>query len=298
MQINKSEHNMAWMAFAVVSIVWGTTFYTIRVGLESMPPFLMAAVRQSTAGIILISYFLLKGYKLPPLNEYKRFAIIGTLMFLLGNGLVSWGMMYVPTGLAAIVCALTPVWMVLINSFGKQREFVNFKVIFGFVLCLIAQVLIFKDKGIELANWSYAIGLAFIFIANIAWAFGSIYAKRTSVSSHPMLASGFQMLFGGVLLAITGFITGEANRFHIDERGAFSLVYLILLGSLLSYGCFMYMLKRLPAAVVSTYAYINTVVAVILGWLLLNETLNINMLVGVCFTLAGVWIISRNVKFD
>lgn len=295
---NKSEQNLAWTAFAVVSIVWGTTFYAIRVGLESMPPFLMAAVRQSTAGLILISYFLIKGYKLPPLHEYKRFAIIGTLMFLLGNGLVSWGMIYVPTGLAAIVCALTPVWMVLINSFGKQREFVNYRVIIGFVLCLVAQVLIFKDKGLELSNPSYAIGLAFIFIANIAWAFGSIYAKRTHISTHPMLASGFQMLFGGILLAAVGFSTGEASRFEMNQDGALSLVYLILLGSLLSYGCFMYMLKRLPAAVVSTYAYINTVVAVILGWLLLSETLNLNMLAGVLFTLAGVWIISKNVKFD
>jgi drug/metabolite transporter (DMT)-like permease len=298
MKFNKSEQNLAWIAFAVVSVVWGTTFYAIRVGLESMPPFLMAAVRQSTAGVVLVSYFLLKGHRLPPLNEYKRFAIIGTFMFLLGNGLVSWGMMYVPTGLAAIVCALTPVWMVIINSFGKQREFVNYKVIIGFILCLVAQVLIFKDKGLELSNPLYAIGLVFIFIANIAWAFGSIYAKRTHSTAHPMLASGFQMLFGGILLSLVGFATSEAGRFHINQNGALSLVYLILLGSLLSYGSFMYMLKRLPAAVVSTYAYINTVVAVVLGWLFLSETLNFNMLLGVLFTLAGVWIISKNVKFD
>ena len=289
-----SESLKAWLAFAAVAIFWGTTFFAIRIGVETIPPFLMAGIRQSVAGLIIVGYFLLRGYQKPSLSDLKHFTGTGFLMLLLGNGLVSWAVRYVPSGLAAIVCALTPIWMVVISAFGKQREVINWKVAVGFGVCFIAQVMIFWNKTGELVNVNYALGILFVFIANIAWALGSILAKRSHVKIHPLYGAGLQMLTGGFMLLITGSLLGEWNQMHPNQDAIIAIVYLIVIGSILSYGCYMYILKRLPSAIVSTYAYINTMVAVFLGYLFLSESLTFDMLIGVLFTIAGVWIVTKN----
>ncbi len=289
-----SDPLKAWLAFAAVAIFWGTTFFAIRIGVQTMPPFLMAGIRQSVAGVIIGSYFLLRGYPKPSTSDLKHFAGTGFLMLLLGNGLVSWAVRYVPSGLAAIVCALTPIWMVVISAFGKQREIINWKVAAGFVICFIAQVMIFRNKTGELGNVNYALGIVFVFIANIAWAFGSIVAKRSHVKIHPLYGAGLQMVAGGFLLLLTGTFLGEWEHMNPDRDAIIAVIYLVIIGSILSYGCYMYILKKLPSAIVSTYAYINTMVAVFLGYLFLSEPLTIDMLIGVVFTIAGVWIVSKN----
>jgi drug/metabolite transporter (DMT)-like permease len=295
---NFSDKTLSWMAFGAVALFWGTTFYAIRVGVQTMPPFLMAAIRQFSAGAIIVGYFMFKGNAWPSFNEFKRYAVLGFFMFVLGNGLVSWGIMHVPSGLAAIVCALTPVWMVVINSFGLQKERINIKVGAGFAICFLAQFLIFRNKGIALQDSGFVWGIVFVFVANVAWAYGSIYAKRNKVEIHPMMASGIQMLCGGLMLFIVGTSIGEWQYMQPDISAIYSIIYLIVIGSILSYGCFMYVLKRLPATIVSTYAYINTVVAVMMGWLLLSEPLTIDMFIGVLFTIAGVWMVTRYNKLS
>lgn len=283
----------AWLAFAAVSLFWGTTFFAIRIGVESFPPFLMAAFRHSIGGILICSYFLLRGYSLPPISSLKVFAVNGFLMLVLGNGLVTWAEMYVSSGLAAIICSLTPVWIVAFNSLTKGREALNTKIITGFIICLLAQILIFKDNLAEFSSTGYSVGIVFVLIANIAWALGSVYAKNHKTDTHPLLGAGLQMISGGVVLHIIGALLGEWSHFSPNSDAWWSLAYLISFGSILAYGCYMYILKHMPATIVSTYAYINTLVAVVLGWLWLNEQLTVAMFAGVIVTLTGLWLVNK-----
>lgn len=288
----KSDKLYAWLAFAAVAFFWGTTFMAIRVGVESFPPFLMAGFRHSIGGVLICSYFLLRGYKLPDAKALKVFAINGFLMLVLGNGLVTWAEIYVSSGLAALICSLTPIWIVLINSFSGKREKVNALVWLGFAICLAGQFLIFNDNLKDFANPNYSLGIVFILIANFAWAVGTIYSKNHQTDTHPLFGAGIQMISGGVILDVFGTLRGEWSHMHPTNEGIMMLAYLVVFGSILAYGAYMYVLKKLPATIVSTYAYINTIVAVILGWLWLDEKLNAIMAISVLLTIGGLWLIN------
>lgn len=214
-------------------------------------------------------------------------------MLVLGNGLVTWAEMYVPSGLAAIICSLTPIWIVGFNSFTKGKEILNAKIVFGFIICLLAQVLIFRNSLADFSSANYTIGIVFVLIANMAWALGSVYSKNHKTETHPLFGAGLQMISGGVILQIIGASMGEWSHFSPNADAWWSLAYLITFGSILAYGCYMYILKQMPATIVSTYAYINTIVAVVLGWLWLNELLTWDMLAGVIITIAGLWLVNK-----
>lgn len=287
---------LAWVAFAAVAFFWGTTFLAIRIGVETFPPFLMAGFRHLCGGVLLCSYFLLRGYKLPSAQHLKVFAINGFLMLVLGNGLVTWAEKYVSSGLAALICSLTPVWIIVINSFGGKKEKITFAVIGGIAMCLIAQLLIFRDNLAELTNPNYVLGIIFILIANIAWGAGTVYSKNNQTGVHPLFGAGLQMISGGVILQVMGAVLGEWGHMHPNHEAIWSLAYLVVFGSIVAYGAYMYVLHQLPATIVSTYAYINTVVAVILGWLWYNEKLDGNVVFAMVLTIAGVWLVNRSFK--
>jgi drug/metabolite transporter (DMT)-like permease len=254
----------------------------------------MAGFRHSIGGILICSYFLIRGYKLPTAKHLKVFAINGFLMLVLGNGLVTWAEIYVPSGLAAIICSLTPIWIVGFNAIGANKEIINLKVATGFLICLVAQVLIFKNHIADFSNPNYLIGVFFVLIANMAWALGTVYSKNHKTDTHPLFGAGLQMIAGGFILDIIGTVMGEWSEMHPTPTSIWSLVYLIVFGSIIAYGAYMYVLKKLPATIVSTYAYINTLVAVFLGWLWYDELLTAEMLIGVILTIAGLWIVNRS----
>lgn len=288
----------AWIAYAAVAIFWGTTFFAIRIGVESFPPFLMAGFRHSIGGILICLYFFLKGYKLPPSKDLKVFAINGLLMLALGNGLVTWAEQYVTSGLAALICSLTPIWIIAVNSMTGKKEKISLMVVAGIFLCLLGQFLIFKDNIKDFADSNYAFGILSILIANIAWAIGTVYSKNHKTETHPLFSAGLQMISGGIILNIFGTAKGEWSQMHPSSDAIWALIYLITFGSIISYGAYMYVLKQLPATIISTYAYINTVVAVFLGWLWLNEPLNIIVWTAVVLTIAGVYLVNKSFRND
>lgn len=290
-----NNQTKAWLAFASVAIFWGTTFMAIRIGVRSMPPFLMAGSRHLMGGVLICSYFLLKKYPLPTWQQFKVYIINGILMLVLGNGLVTWAEMYISSGLAALICALTPLSIIGVNAlFGAQKEPLKLQALIGIAVCLLAQFFIFRDNLAELANPNYLLGIIFVLIAIVGWGFGSIYSKNKQTGLSPLYGAGLQMLSAGIILLFIGTVLGEWPAYHPDADGVWSLVYLVLVGSLLGYGSFMYVLKQLPATIVSTYAYINTVVAVLLGWLWLNEKMNLSVGVAVLLTIAGVWLVNNS----
>lgn len=254
----------------------------------------MAGFRHSIGGILICSYFLLRGYKLPSVKSLKVFAINGLLMLVIGNGLVTWAEIYVPSGLAAIICSLTPIWIVGFNAFGENKEVLNIKIAIGFIICLLAQILIFKNHIEDFSNPNYVLGIIFVLIANMAWALGTVYSKNHKSDTHPLFGAGLQMIAGGVILDIIGTVMGEWNNMNPTPTSIWSLVYLIVFGSIIAYGAYMYVLKKLPATIVSTYAYINTLVAVLLGWMWYDEHLTVEMFAGVILTIFGLWIVNRS----
>ncbi len=290
----KNEKLFAWLAFAAVAFFWGTTFFAIRIGVQSFPPMLLAGFRHSIGGILICSYFLLRGYKFPPLKSLKVFAINGFLMLVLGNGLVTWAEIYVSSGLAALICSLTPIWIVMINAFTGKKEKVNALVWLGLAICLAGQLLIFNDNLKDFTNPNYALGIVCVLIANFAWALGTIYSKNHQSDVHPLFGAGLQMISGGFILDMLGTFRGEWAQLHPNADAIWALVYLIFFGSIIAYGAYMYVLKKLPSTIVSTYAYINTIVAVILGWLWLDEKLNLILGVAVLLTKGGVYLVNKS----
>jgi drug/metabolite transporter (DMT)-like permease len=284
----------AWLAFAAVAIFWGTTFLAIRIGVQTMPPFLMAGLRHFIAGFFICSYFLLKGYPLPTWPQFKVFLVNGVLLLVIGNGLVSWAEIYISSGLAALICALSPLAIIGANTFMGNKEKITPLVIVGIALCLGAQVLILKNNIADLANPKYVQGIVFLLIAISSWGVGSIYVKQHQTGVHPLYGASFQMLSAGVILLVFGSSIGEWEHFHPDMNGIWSLVYLVIFGSLIGYGSYMYVLKHMPASIVSTYAYINTIVAVALGWFWLNEPLDEQMWIAVMLTIGGVYLVNKS----
>lgn len=291
-----NEKLLAWLAFGAVALFWGTTFFAIRIGVQSFPPLLMAGFRQGCAGLLICTYFIIKGCKIPPVAQLKTIGINGVLMLVIGNGLVTWAEIWVSSGLAALICALTPVWIIVLNSFTGQKEKISPTILLGLVICLIGQLLLFKDNVADLANPNYALGIVAIIIANLAWAAGTLYSKHNTITINSFFGAGIQMIVAGVILTSLGTIKGEWAHLHPTTEAITALVYLIIFGSIVAYGAYMYVVKALPTNIVSTYAYINTLVAVLLGWLFLNEKLNLMLALAILLTIGGVWLVSSGVK--
>lgn len=284
----------AWLAYVAVAIFWGTTFLAIRMGVATMPPFLMAGLRHLFAGLLICSYFLIRGYSLPTKAQFGIALVNGILLLVVGNGLVSWAEKYITSGLAALICALSPLAIIGANQLMGKRESMTLKMWLGVGLCLGAQVLIFKNNLDDLAKPEYLLGIVFLLTAVVSWGFGSIYAKQKQTGLHPLYGASFQMMSAGVILLIVGSALGEWSSFHPDMQGIWSIVYLIVFGSILGYGSYMYILKHLPAAIVSTYAYVNTIVAVALGWFILDEEVNGLIWLAVVLTISGVYLVNSS----
>ena len=298
----KNPNLKAYLAFIAVAIFWGTTFLAIRIGINSdgihlFPPFLLAAFRHTIAGILICGYFIFfKKLPIPSLKQFKQFSINGVLMLVGGNGIISWGMQYIDSGLAALICALTPLWIVFINLIMGSNEKVTKTMWIGFIICLLAQYLIFYDKVNLLSDKNYILGLMAIIVSNICWALGTVFSKSHKSNLPVLYNAGLQMIPGGIILLLISTFIGDWAKFNPSNDSLLALIYLVLFGSLLAYGCFMYILKALPAALVSTYAYFNTIVAVFLGYLFLNEVINTKIIIAMLLTIIGVWLVGRKGK--
>jgi len=211
-----------------------------------------------------------------------------------GNGIISWGMQYVGSGLTALICALTPVWIVVINRISGNMEKLHPLAVLGFVICLVGQMFLFKDKVQLFQDPMFIWGILAVVASNFFWSLGTIYSKNHKTDEHPLFASALQMIPGGLLLFIAAFLRGEMHDVSPAPEAIWSLLYLIVFGSILAYGSYMYVLKQLPATIVSTYAYINTLVAIILGWFWLNEGIDTSTIFAVILTILGVFLVTKN----
>jgi drug/metabolite transporter (DMT)-like permease len=292
--MNRGKNLAAYIALGVVCLVWGTTYLALRVGVLEFPPLLFTALRQIPAGILLTGFMLTVGKSAFPSRETMvSQAMAGFLMISLGNGLVGWAEVHIPSGIAAVICSMIPIWVILINMAVSHDEKPGFPVIMGSAIALSGIVLIFGDNLGGFTNSAYASGIFLLFIASMGWSLGSVWMKRKNSGSDPFINAGLQMFFGGLFLIPMSLVFDDYSRIQWTPSVGYSLLYLIFFGSIAAYACYSYALKKLPVTIVTLYAYINPIVAIVLGWLMLGETLNLRIGIAITVTLAGIYVVNR-----
>jgi drug/metabolite transporter (DMT)-like permease len=287
---------MAYSALAVICILWGTTFLGIRIGVMDIPPFLFAALRLGIAGILLTAIAMITmKVSLPSKDIIIKQAIAGFLLFTLGNGLIGVAELYVSSGITAIICSMIPIWVTLINLGSSEDERPTLPVFLGLAIGLSGIVLMFGDSVNEFSNSKYVWSIVLIFVANMGWSFGSVWIKRQNAKTpgNTFVNAGLQMFFGGIFLLTASPIFDDYNTLNWTSSSLWALAYLIIFGSVIAFACFSYALKKLPVTIVSLYAYINPIVAVLLGTLVLNEKFNLRIAVAMLVTVAGIYIVNK-----
>lgn len=293
--MNKSNFK-GYLAWISVCFFWGTTYLAIRIGVADMPPALFAGFRHLTAGIILLPVLLIRGYKLPKLKELLPIAIIGLALLGIANGFVVSAERWVPSGLTCILIATMPFFFVGVEALPPLKKRINIKAGAGLVIGLIGVILIFMGDLQSLFNPGYRLGIFEIFIAIITWTLGSLYSKRNHLSISPLVSASIQMIIAGIALIIFGAVIGESIQFNPGSDSFYALVYLVFFGSIVGYTSYIYALHHLPASLVATYSYVNPVIALLLGWIILNEKLDLMIILSSAVILAGVVLVTRNTK--
>lgn len=291
----------AYLALAVVCIVWGTTYFAMRIGVATFPAFLFSGVRQVTAGALMMLFLLLSGQKMAiSRRDITRQFVAGTLMIALGNGVVGWAERYIPSGLAALIVSVMPVYVVLIGYIsGTDRKAVNGYLIMGLLLGCVGVGLIFRDNLADLGNVNYLHGILAAFFACFCWAAGTVYTKHRPSAAKTLVNVAFQLTSGGVVLLLGSVFLDDYSQLQtVSSDSLWALVYLILFGSLASYGCFLYALKHLPSGLASIYAYVNPFIALLLGYFFLDERLTGITALALIVTLCGVYFINKSYQLQ
>jgi len=286
----------AYLALLVVCIVWGTTYFALRIGVRSFPPFLFSAVRQLTAGPLLLLILLItRGRIVISKRDLARQIIPGTLMIALGNGVLAWCEKFIPSGLAALIVSVMPLYVVLINyAAGLEKRAMNRQVIMGLLLGGAGVLLIFRDNLSGLGNSGYLAGIIVAILAAFCLAAGTVYTKQRPSQANSFVNAAFQFICGGIVLFFGSVLFDDWSGLpQVTTGSLLALGYLVLIGSIAAYGCFLYALKHLPAGLVSIYAYINPFIAILLGFFLLNERITWITWTAFATTLTGVFCISR-----
>jgi drug/metabolite transporter (DMT)-like permease len=284
------------LAFAAVYILWGSTYLAIRLAIETLPPFLMTGTRFTLAGLILITWAVLKGERaIPPLHLWRRALVIGGLLLLGGNGGVVWSERYVATGLAALLVSTEPLWVVMLNwAISRQRP--NWKVLLGVLIGLVGVAMLVGDGLSSNGHSKYTlIAGGVVLVAAFSWAAGSVYSSRRPLQVSTLMAAGMQMLAGGFLLLLLAVITRDPLRLDLAKAswtsvGAF--FYLLVFGSLVGFTAYSWLLNNVAPARAATYAYVNPVVAVLLGWLIASEPLTSQMMIAAAVIIGSVIVIT------
>jgi len=281
-------------AFAAVYLIWGSTYLAIRFAIDTLPPFLMAGVRFLVAGTVLYLWARLRGAPRPRLLEWRSAAVIGGLLLLGGNGGVVWAERTVPSGVVALLVASEPLWIVLLDWLPPRPARPGARVLAGLGIGFAGVVLLIAPWQTS-ASAIDPVGSVVVVLAAASWAAGSLYSRRAPLPRSPLLTTGMQMLAGGALLTATGLGAGEAARFDpaaVSLASVASLAYLVVFGSLVAFTAYVWLVRHAPAPKVATYAYVNPVIAVVLGWALAGEPLGARTLLAAAVILGAVALLS------
>jgi len=298
----EASHPRAWkvlLAFAIIYFVWGSTFLAIRIGVREVPPFLLAGMRFVIAGFVLFAWMRAKGTAFPTGREWRSVGLLAVLFFVLDYGLVFWAEVRVPSGITAVMMAMIPAFMALSEILVLRTQRLTLRlgialmVGIGGVAVLVSRTASFGDAPIN------TFGAVALLVASISWAVGSALTRKLQLPSNKAMSSGAQMLVGGVLLTLTAASLGELRGFHIQAvsgRAWIALAYLIVAGSIVAFTAYVWLIHHESPTKVGTYAYVNPVVAVVLGYLFAGEALNFRTIAGTTLILVSVVVITTTPK--
>ncbi|MBA3712245.1 MAG: EamA family transporter [Pyrinomonadaceae bacterium] len=288
----------AYGAWAAVCFFWGTTYLAIRIGLETMPPMLFAGLRFIIAGSVLfLIMYRQRGARLPLGREWFDISVVGLALLGVGTGVVVWAEQWVPSGMAALLVATSPFWVAGLERVTNSGERVGARGIVGMLIGFGGLVLLVAPDlfGAALSG-PFLLGVLALQVGCASWSAGSVYAQRHPVGVSPMMSASVQMLIAGVALLTVGTLKGEWPAVHFSGRTLGALLYLIVFGSIVAYGAYTYAIQKLPLSIVSTYSYINPVIAVLLGWAVLAEPLSWRVGVATAIILGGVALVKTSPK--
>lgn len=278
-------------AFFIIYFVWGSTYLAIRVAVASVPPLFAAGVRFFVAGAVLLLWSKVQRVPNPTAVQWRNLAVQAALMFLCGYSALFWAETEIPSGIASVLIATTPVWIAIVEIVVFKRQ--PFQPALAFAMCLglagVALLTVHRAAG-EIA----LLPCLAITGAQIAWSFGTVLSQTASVPASKLLTAGAQMSLGGLMLLVCAAVAGEMRPWpHISEAAGAALLYMIVAGSILAFTAYVWLLGRMPATVVASYAYVNPVVALAIGYWLGHEAINRNILIGSAFVLVSVVLILR-----
>lgn len=293
----KKELHKAYIALGLVSFFWGTTYIAARIGAQHMPGLFVAGLRQFVSGLILVAFFIARGYSIPRWQVLKRISVQSIFLLCIANGLLTWSVEYISGGLAAIIAALVPLFIAIFTIWLSKCKRISWMMIAGLVIGFGGVVTIFYDYLSDMKQPMFLTGVILAVISTLSWSYGTVYSSRQKPTIDILFSVGLQMLIAGIITLTVCAITGKyVNPANIGVDSWLALSYLIVFGSLLAYSAYVFVVSKLPPTQVSVYAYINPIVAVLLGWLLLSEKMNWNMVFGTLITLTGVWLVNRESK--
>ena len=292
----KGKRAKAIFALALVCFFWGTTWLAAKEGVRRMPPLQMASIRQIIAGSCYVIFFLIKGAKLPRGKEWIIVIVLSFLNFAMSNGLSTWGVKYISAGLGAIMGATFPLWLVVIGLFSV-REKIPVKAIIGLALGFGGVCVIFYEHLQDFFNADFRFGILLSLIAAWTWAFGTLYTKKQAANFNPYFSLGLQMLISGIALFAFANLSGNAVPLtQVPWQSWAAISYLVVFGSIITFIAYLYALQNLSTEQVSIYAYINPVVAVLLGSIIFNERLSMFIAIGGTVTILGVYLVNKAFK--
>ncbi len=292
----KGTRTKAFFALALVCFLWGTTWLASKEGVRHMPPLQMAGLRQLLGGLCYVLFFLIKGERWPNVKEWQSIIVLSFLNFLLANGLSTWGLKYISSGLGAIMGAIFPLWLVVIGLFSVQSK-MPVKAIIGLLLGFGGVCIIFYEHLQDFLNPDFRLGIFLSLIATWGWAFGTIYTKKHAANFNPYFSIGLQMMISGI--ALSGFSHSFTDTIPVTDipwQSWAAIIYLVVFGSVISFIAYLYALQNLSTEQASLYAYINPIVAILLGWLIFSERLTMFIAVGGLVALLGVYLVNKAYK--
>ncbi len=295
---NLDGKGKGYLALFVTSVVWGTTWVASKIGVNEIPALQMAYIRQLIAGICFVAFFIFyRKFSLPTAKQFRWIIVMAILMFVFANGLSTWSLKFIPTGLSALIGALYPLCVVIIERVFYKSKRMTILTFIGLFMGISGVGIVFYENAFNSNSVSFGIGLSLSVIAMLSWSFGTIFIARNKANINPYYGTGWQMLISAIILLVIAELTQPTiPLYEISFKVWMVILYLVVFGSIISFVAFIYSMKKLPAAISSLYAYINPLVAMVTASMVLNEKLTINILWGAIVTLIGVFLVNYSIK--
>ena len=285
------------VAFALLYVLWGSTYLAMRVIVRDMPPYVAGAVRYLSAGPIMLAACALLGRKISlTRRDLGRLLVISILLLSIGNIGVLWGEIYVPSGLASLIVALVPIWVVMIEAWIFRAGRMTAKGLVGLAIGIVGLLVLLWPRissGTHLGRLEL-LGSSILAVGSFFWALGSVFSHRFNLTVDVFASAAWQMTLAGSINGIIALVTGQFQRTHWTTSALSSIAYLVVFGSWIGYSAYIYLLEHVPTPKVATYAYVNPIVAVFLGWIILHEQVDISMLAGTAIIIASVALVNTS----